>query len=72
MLSDGVQRTGRRLIISATPVCDTHAPSAALTVVHIRFLFSEESTFEFAAVENYTQGPHNIDIAFYSTLVMIF
>jgi hypothetical protein len=37
-----------------------------------RVFLSNETTFEFAAVENLTQAPNNIDIAFYSTLIMVF
>jgi len=38
----------------------------------VRFRFSEEAALEFAFIENQSQGPHNIDIALYSSLMMIF
>lgn len=35
----------------------------------IRFFFTEGSALEFGLVENLTQGPHNIDVAFFANLV---
>ncbi|MCP4296009.1 MAG: hypothetical protein GY786_10410, partial [Proteobacteria bacterium] len=74
-LDEGYQLVFQNLIYSSVFPDDENSDIGWLIdelTIGARFFLSPQAILELAMVENLSQGPHNIDIVFLSTIGMVF